>query len=424
MHPNVKRLAGWLVLTCLATAAAAQDWPQWRGPGRDGHAAGFAAPDVWPEKLALRWRREVGAGYSSPVVAGGKVFVHSRDGEEEVVTCLALADGAALWSARYPAPYKKNSYALKHGKGPNSTPAVADGRLYTLGISGILSCFDAATGRLLWRHDASAQVNTTKLFCGTSASPIVDRGKVIAHLGDDRAGELAAFDAAGGEKLWAWTGAGPGYASPVVAEIAGTRQVVTLTERSVVGLETGSGRLLWQLGFTDEWNENIVTPIIHGDVLIVAGVRRGTLARRIRRTGDGWALEEVWTLADLPQYMSSPVRDGEVLYGFSSRQKGQLFALDLRRGELRWTSAGRQGHNAALLAAGPDHLAILTESAELSFVRRTAAALSEPVEPVARYQVAESATWAHPVLWRGNVLVKAASAVSLWSLGPPAPENR
>lgn len=412
MMKTLSSLALLIFLSILSTEAGAQSWPQWRGPGRDGHVPDFAAPETWPEELELVWRRDVGAGYASPVVADGKLYVHTRDGDDEVVSCLAPADGKPLWSTRYPAPYKKSSYALKHGKGPNSTPAVADGKLYTLGMSGILSSFDADSGKILWRHDHSRQVSTEKLFCGTSASPVVDGGLVIAHLGDDRAGALTAFDAASGEERWTWTEAGPGYASPVVAELAGTRQVVTLTERSVVGVEAASGRLLWQIDFEDEWNENIVTPVVHGDVVVVAGVRKGTLARRVRHEEGRWTIEEVWTRADLPQYMSSPVVDGDVLYGLSSRQKGQVFALDLSSGETHWTSEGRLADNAAVLAAGREHLALLSTDAELIFGRRVASAW----QPVARYKVAESATWAHPVLWRGHVLVKDASGVALWRI--------
>ena len=150
--------------------AEAQSWPQWRGPQRDGHAASFEAPSRWPRELEQVWRVEVGAGYASPVAADGRICVHTREGDEEIASCLAAERGEVLWRARYPAPYTKNSYALRHGKGPNATPVLDRGRLYTLGMSGILSAFDVATAKLLWRADHSDRVSTKKLFCGTSTA--------------------------------------------------------------------------------------------------------------------------------------------------------------------------------------------------------------------------------------------------------------
>ena len=137
----------------LTASAGAQEWPGWRGPERDGHAASFEAPEHWPRELEQVWRTEVGSGYSSPVADDGRICVHTREGDDEVASCLAADSGKLLWNARYPAPYAKNSYALRHGKGPNATPIIDQGKLYTLGMSGILSSFDVATAKLLWAGD-------------------------------------------------------------------------------------------------------------------------------------------------------------------------------------------------------------------------------------------------------------------------------
>src|SRR2546427_853886 len=157
---------------CLAgflLAAWAQDWPHWRGPNRDGIAGAFSEPKVWPEKLKLKWKVNVGEGHSSPVVVGGKIFLHTRQGDREVVSCLRPETGQVIWQEGYAAPYAMNPAAVGHGKGVKSTPVVADGRICTFGINGILSCFDAKTGKPLWRKEFGSP------DFGTATSPERDR---------------------------------------------------------------------------------------------------------------------------------------------------------------------------------------------------------------------------------------------------------
>ena len=247
------------ILTCQS--AMAQDWSQWRGPSRDGVVTA-QAPSKWPKDLKNVWKVSVGGGYSSPVVSDGKVIVHSRQQENEVVSVFDLKTGKPLWNASYAVPFSKNQYAIEMGKGPNSTPVVSNGRVYTLGVSAILSCFDLKTAELKWRKDFSKEIDTSKLFTGTAMSPVIEKGMVIAHVGDDRGGRVIAFDGVTGAERWKWEGDGPGYASPVVVDLEGARQLVTLTDKSAVGISVDSGKLLWKMPFPDEWNENIVTPIL------------------------------------------------------------------------------------------------------------------------------------------------------------------
>jgi outer membrane protein assembly factor BamB len=166
-------------------ALSAADWTQWRGPGRDGTVAAGNAPESWPETLTPRWRVEVGEGYASPVTASGRVFVLSRQDPEEVVTAVDLASGKVLWQQRYRAVFEKNQYAVEMAKGPNSTPLLADGHLFTLGVTGVLSAWSPESGELLWRNDYSAAVDTSKLFCGTAMSPLLEDGSLIVQVGSD-----------------------------------------------------------------------------------------------------------------------------------------------------------------------------------------------------------------------------------------------
>ncbi len=405
----------WILLTLLLSAAAAAapaaQWPQWRGPGRDGVVPAASVPSIWPVKPVLRWKQTVGEGYSTPVVAGNCVFVHSRRDPEEIVSAFDLATGQPVWHARYPAPFSKNQYALQMAKGPNSTPVFYEGRLFTLGATAILSSFDAATGELKWRKDWSKEIDTSKLFTGTAMSPLVDSGMLIVHVGDDGEGAFRAFDPISGMERWSLKGYGPGYSSPIVRVFAGTRQLITMTDKSVVGIEVANGNLLWEIPFPDEWHENIVTPALAGDVLVVSGTRRGTFGYRIDKTESGWAASEIWHNADLPMYMSSPVADGPFLYGLSNKRKGQVFCLDARTGTARWATTGRAAAQAVVLSAGPN-LILLTTDAELVVATRS----PERFEELRRYTVAPTPTWAEPVLLGREILIRDADSIAIWTL--------
>jgi outer membrane protein assembly factor BamB len=391
-----------LALVVLAACAGtAADWPQWRGPARDGVVPALAARQSWPSGLKAGWKVTVGVGHSSPLVVGKNAFVFTREGENEVVQALDLATGKTVWRQAYPAPYTVNMAARSHGKGPKSTPVVANGRVFTLGISGILSAFDAATGRVLWRKEFASQFGTTAPEYGAAMSPVVDGGRLIAHVGGRGQGALTAFDPATGGVLWAWKGDGPGYSSPVVADLAGVRQVITLSQASLVGVSADKGELLWKVPFETDYTQNAVTPIVHGDLVVFSGLEQPVKAIRIVRKGTGLVAEPVWENAEVANYMSTPVLVEGRLYGFSHRRKGQFFCLDAATGKTLWLSEGRQGDNAALVAGGSVLFALTSES-ELLVTNPGATSFSI----LRRYPVAGSPTWAHPAVLDEGVLVK------------------
>jgi outer membrane protein assembly factor BamB len=403
-----------LVVFLLVSAATLEaQWPQWRGPRRDGVIAPENVPAAWPARLAPRWTLKVGEGYSTPVVANGRVFVHSRQDPDEIITAVDLASGKAVWTARYPAAFNKNKYANEMSKGPFSTPLVANGLVYTLGTGAVLSAFDEKTGALAWRKDWSKEIDTSKLFTGTAMSPIIDNGLLIVHVGDDSKGAFLALDPRTGAEKWSLPGHGPGYASPVSRANATTSkaapsQIITMTDKAIVGVDTTGGKLLWQIPFPDEWNENIVTPTFANDLVIVSGTRKGTFAYRLeQKAPSAWTPVQVWHNPDVPMYMSSPVADAGFIYGFSSRRKGQLFCVEAATGKVRWTTEGRSGTNAALQIAGPN-LVVLTTDGELILVRKN----PEKYEEVRRYTVSESPTWAQPVLLKNGLVVRNADSLA------------
>ncbi len=396
------------VAVAAIQTALAQDWAQWRGPNRDGVTNDFLAPAVWPEKLKPIWKTEVGSGYSSPVVSKDRAWIHSRKGEEEVVSCLDLRTGKIVWSKGYPVAFTKNRYATEMGKGPYSTPALYDGRLYTLGATAILSCFDANTGELKWRKDFGAP-DTSKMFCGTAFSPVIDQGNLIIYVGDDiKGGSMFAFDPATGRERWKWTGEGPGYASPIVVDLEGARQIVTMTDKSVIGVESKTGKFLWRMPWPDEWNENIVTPILYKNLLIFSGVRKGTVAAQLAKNGAEWTAKQVWHNPEIAMYMNSPVLEGDHLFGMSSKRKGQYFCLEAATGKVLWTTEGREGGGAAILNT-KGALLILTSDANLIVTKKSA----KGFEQVAKYSVADSATHAHPVALGKRLLVKDDASIAL-----------
>ncbi len=400
-----------LVAIFVTGTALASDWPQWRGPSRTG-VASIPAPASWPQSLVKSWRVEVGIGHSSPVVQGERVFQLSRQGEREVLRAVALSTGTQLWEQSYAAPYTMNPAATSHGKGPKSTPLAAGGRLFTLGIAGTLSAHDAATGRVLWRSDFSDRFAATSPLYGSAASPMIAGEKLLIHLGGPGRGALLALEPETGEQIWSWSGDGPGYASPIVATFENVEQVVTQTDAHVVGIELASGKLLWSIPFTTPYDQNVVTPVVYGDRLVLSGLDADTFEVEMELGGAGFAPKEQWR-SETTFYMSTPVLAADRILGFSNQKKGQIVALDPRTGRRLWESEGRLGDNGSVVLWG-SFLLVLTNGGELLVLD----AAADKFSPVRNYTVAESPTWAHPVPTTAGVLVKDESSLTLWKLEP------
>jgi outer membrane protein assembly factor BamB len=397
---------GSLLLAHTVTVTASGQWPQWRGPSRNGAVAATATPK-WPEAWKRAWRVDVGEGYSSPVVSGGRVFVHSRKDPEELVTAIDLASGKIVWQQKYTSPFDKNQYAKNMAKGPHSTPLAAGSHVITIGGTGVVSAWNAQTGALAWRKDYSSSVDLSKLFTGTAASPLLEGGSAIVQVGSDvHGGRLIALDPQTGAERWTWKGKGPGYASPVVFTTGGSRQIATMTNGSIEGLDAKTGAALWSVPFPDEWHENIVTPIWTGTHLIVSGTRQGTHAYTLASTGGKWQATEAWKNPEVAMYMSTPVLADGVLYGLSSRKRGQFVAVDAATGALKWATEGRATNHASILLT-PSHVLILTTGGELILVKPTAAKYEEE----RRYTIADNETWAVPVVLAEGLIVRDATGV-------------
>jgi outer membrane protein assembly factor BamB len=390
---------------------AAQEWPQWRGPKRDGATTSFVEPATWPERLAQRWRIDVGLGYATPLIVKDRIYMFSRQGEHEVMLALDAETGRTLWRTAYPASFNMVPATARHGAGPKSTPAYADGRLFTLGMTSIVTAFSSDTGRQLWQTkptEAQPQFHT-------AMSPVVDGERVIVHVGGPGNAGLKAFDVSTGTVRWSWEGDSPAYGSPIVVDVEGTRQVVTFTHQNLVGLSADKGELLWRRPFTTPANTTSQTPIVHRDMLIQAGRENGITAFRVHRRDGAWITEDVWRTTEVSLHMTNGVVVEGVLYGLSHLNSGQYFALDLDAGRVLWKSEPRQATNAAMVRAGTTIFA-LEDDAELVVLR----ASRERFDPIRRYEVATAETWAQPAISGQRVYVKDVSNLTLWTI-PSAP---
>lgn len=382
-------------------------WPQWRGPARDGVASAFTVPTAWPAQLTRKWEATVGVGHASPVIAGSRVVVYTRQGTREMVAAHDFESGRQLWQQGVEAPYTVNPAAAGHGPGPKSTPAIGGGRVFTLGISGIFSAHDLATGKLLWRKNAPA----TPPEYGTATSPLIDGGSVIAFLGGKNAGALTAMDAATGAVKWEWKGDGPGYSSPIIATFAGTRHVIVQSQTKLVGVNAADGRLLWETPVKTPFEQNSVTPVVFNGLVIYSGLENPTTALRVTASqGKGWSVVPAWRNEDVSMYMSSPAATGNALFGLSNKNRGQFFAIDAAGGKTLWTTKGREAENASIVRAG-DYLLLATTNSELVVARANATRYEE----VKRYSVADSAMWAHPAFAGRTIIVKDVNTLTAWS---------
>ena len=398
---TMRNVFGLLAVVAVAGMAEAADWPQWRGPARDGVAQASGVPTKWPAKLKLAWRKKVGEGHSSPVVRAGRVYLMSREGGQEVVRGFELASGRELWKSDYKAEYKIQSVARDHGRGPKATPVITGQRLVTFGISGILSCWESATGRRVWSRDFVGQHQKTVPLYGHAASPIVVDGKVIVHVGGHDDGALTALDVASGKTVWRWAEDGPAYASPVLLTVDGKRQLVAQSQKFHLGVDPVSGEVLWRVPFTTQFDQNSVTPLVAGGRVILAGYDQPTVALEVTARGGRVRTDRKWKNRGIAMYMSSPVLAGGRLFGMTHRRRGQLFCVDPASGKVAWATQGRLAENAALIVAG-DVVLVQTSDGELLVVAADRTSYRE----LARYRLSETATWAHPALVGSKLLVK------------------
>ncbi|MCX6382109.1 MAG: PQQ-binding-like beta-propeller repeat protein [Armatimonadetes bacterium] len=408
---HLVRFGAIVALLSLSSFAKAEDWGQWRGPKRDGHIAGFTAPSVWPQKLTKQWSVNVGEGHSSPIIVGNRAYVFVRRGESEWTLCLNMANGKVIWEDNVAAPFDSVIFpAQRLGKAPRSTPLYHDGKLYTTGINGLITCFQANTGGILWRKDFSKAFSTPMPVCGAALSPLIDGKRIYVHVGHEDRGAFLALDKDTGLEIWKWTGEGPGYTSPVLATIGGTRQLITASHSMWISLYPENGQLLWSMKVRQNYfNHNSITPVVKGDVVYCGANQRPTFALRVSKTGGKWVPEKIWETRDVTMSTSSPVLTGNILYAVNEKRRGQVVCMAADSGKIVWECPGNKGENVTLYDAGSCVLAFASGGDMFVYAKK-----SDRLQEVARYEVADSQMWSSPAISGSNILVKGASTLTLW----------
>ena len=382
----------------LRVVAAADDWPQYLGVNRDGVYRGVPLAESWPASgPRVVWKKQVGAGFSGPVVADGKLILFHRIRGEEIVEALDVKSGAPIWRYAYPTNYRDD---FGFDEGPRAVPVVSGGVVYTFGAQSQLHAVGLADGKKRWSEDTATKYNVAKGFFGAAGSPLVEDGRVIANVGGRGAG-IVAFDAATGKELWRATDDEASYSSPVSATIGGRKLVIFLTRAALTGLDPVKGTVV----FRRPWRArqaasvNAATPVVVGDLVFVSA-EYGPGAGVLRV--DGSNLVDVWTDVDtLNNHYATVVQAGGILYGFHGRQEfGQaLRAVDLKTGKVRWSQ--EQFRAGSILLAGT-RLLIMREGGELVLAEASPAAF----KPLARAQVLPAVVRAFPALDNGILYLR------------------
>jgi outer membrane protein assembly factor BamB len=400
-----------VLLSLFASPARANDWPQWRGPNRDARAADFKAPATWPAELTQKWTVPVGDGCATPALVGEQLYVFTRQGGDEVIRCLDAATGDQKWSDKYESA-PADGFA-RDFPGPRSSPTVADGKLVTMGVRGIISCYDAGSGERLWRRDDFPGA-WPKFYA--SSSPIIIDGQCIAQVGSERGGGIVSYDLKSGEPKWKWTVDGPAYGSPTLLSLDGMRLLVTITDKNMVALNMADQATLWQIPYTPParggLNYNASSPLVDGNIIYFSGGGRGTKAVRLEKPGSDPPATELWSNPDVSVQFNTPVlRDG-FLYGLS--KSNNLFCLSAADGKTAWTTSrrmdGRAGYG-SVVDAGSVLLALAGAGNLIVF---------EPTEKeykeIAKYKVADGDSYAYPVASGNRIFVKGKDSVNLWTV--------
>jgi outer membrane protein assembly factor BamB len=395
--PWFRSLAALIAVCSLAHAA---DWPQWLGPNRNGVSTEKVAP--WQAALKVVWKQPLGEGHSSPVVADGHVFVHTKakGAQAEEVLAFNAADGKLLWQKSY----EREEYNGFFGAGPRATPTVADQRVYTYGITGVLSCYEMGSGRLVWQVNALKEFKAPKLIFGASCSPLVDGDLVLVNVGGKGA-SIVAFHKDTGKTVWQKLDDGASYSSPIVFGKGKARQAVFLTQEGLLGLHPADGTLFWRFPLRDKWLESSVTPVRAGGLLVGSAISAGTVALRLKEGSEKWQASQAWKNGDLTCYFATPVPAGKdqlyLVTGSLKAKQAVLRCVETATGKELWKKGGVGTYHASLLRTGDGKLLMLEEKGNLVLFEPDAKEYRE----LARSRICGD-TWAHPAVANGRLYIR------------------
>jgi outer membrane protein assembly factor BamB len=389
-----------------SSVSSAQDWPQWRGINRDSKVTGFKAPATWPAELKQEWKVIVGFGDATPVLSGNKIYLNTRQGDQEVILCLDAATGKELWKNAYAAIAVTGPSASQH-PGPRSTPAVANGKVITFGASAILSCLDAGTGKLVWRKENPE--NAVPMFF-TGMSPIIVDNVCIAHIGKKDSGEVLALDLNTGTEKWKWAGDGPAYASPSVMTIDGKKHLIVQTENNLVALNFADGKLLWKVATPVQQRfYNCVSPYIDGQTIYLTGQGTGMKAIKVEKSANEYVTKELWSNPSVGAKWNTPVLKDGFLYGFTDQKR--IYCLNASTGQTVWIDNAVNNDFATIVDCGSLIIG-LPSTGNLIVFKPESAAYAE----VVKYKVSETAVYSYPIVAGDKIYVKDAETLMMYRI--------
>ena len=347
-------------------------------------------PPSGPKKL---WQMEVGEGYSAPVVADGRLYLLTLENNEDVVRCVDAATGQEKWKSTYDGAYKN-----KFGNGPRATPLIDGNRLYTLGGKGHLNCWDARSGKIIWRTNILKRFGAKNLRWGVSCSPLIEGNFLYVNAGGPGA-SLVALDKNTGDVLWKSQSDTAGYASPQGVTIGGQRQIVFFTKEGVVSVHPANGNVFWRYPWKTNWDVNAAMPRFIGTrFLVSSGYGTGCALVDV----DSGRPRELWKNKELASHIATPIIHQGHAFGFDGRTgsgKCVLKCIDLKTGRKTWSKRGFRGGQLILV---DEHLIILSQPGELVLAEARADRYVEK----GRVQILRGKCWTVPVLADGRLFVR------------------
>jgi len=409
MHPNkLRRVLSFCLLLSATAAALADDYPQWRGPNRDGISAAKGLLKEWPkEGPKLLWQaQDIGSGYSTPAAVAGRLYLLGNRGlDQEFVQALSAQDGKQLWST----PIGKVGNPDQNPKFPatRSTPTVDGERLYALGSDGDLVCLETATGKLVWRKSLRADFGGKPGTWAYAESALVDGDTLVCAPGGSDA-TLIALNKKHGDLIWKCPVPGgdeAAYASAIVVEVAGTRQYVQMLQKGLVGVDAKTGKLLWRYANTvSKYGANIPSPVAADGFVFSAGAGTGAGLVKLNLRDGAWTAEQVYFSPKLPTAIGGAVKIGEYLYGTTGQS---MLCVEFATGTLKWEE---RAMGTASLCYADGRLYLHGENGEIGLVEPSPEAYREkgrftpPGQP-ARLNQMEKA-WTYPVVANGRLYVR------------------